>query len=69
MKKEYLGDGLYITFDGFGWWITSENGVDVLNRIYLEPNVYEALKSYHDRTLDMYSQPPKGDTAQGGEGL
>jgi hypothetical protein len=35
MSKQYLGDGVYIDFDGFQVKLTSENGVEVLDTIYL----------------------------------
>lgn len=38
-EKQYLADGVYITYDGYGWWLTTDrgrlDGVD--DRIYLEP--------------------------------
>ena len=53
-EKRYLGDGLYATHDGYGVWLTSEDGVNVLNRVYLEPSVYGALKDY--------MEPEQGET-------
>lgn len=50
-KKDYLGDGLYIDTDGFGISLTAENGVEVLERVYLEPGVFRALLRYTDRVL------------------
>jgi hypothetical protein len=44
--KRYIGDGVYAEYDGFGYWLTTENGVSVTNRIYLEPEVWEALKGF-----------------------
>ncbi len=45
----YLGDGAYAEFDGFGIQLTTENGISVTNRIYLEPEVYEALSLFVSR--------------------
>jgi hypothetical protein len=42
-RKTYLGDGAYVEFDGWSLWLTTENGVNVTNRICLEPEVYRAL--------------------------
>ena len=42
-QKHYLGDGAYAEFDGFGLWVTTENGIEVTNRIYLEPEVMASL--------------------------
>lgn len=39
----YIGDGLYAKHDGFGVDVVSYNGIEVLDRIYLEPQVLEAL--------------------------
>ena len=48
LKKEYLGDSVYATFDGFGIVLTTENGApgDPSNEIILEPEVYEALVQF-----------------------
>lgn len=39
-EKQYLGEGLYYQHDGYGVWLTAEDGKGVTNRVYLEhPNV------------------------------
>lgn len=47
MQKEYLGDAVMVEFDGFGLWLTTDDGNN--QRIYLEPGVYRALTEYVDR--------------------
>ena len=42
--KQYLGDGLYIDFDGLQFVVSAENGVDVTNRIYIEATVWHSMK-------------------------
>lgn len=42
--KRYLGDGVYVEFDGFGITLTTSNGIVDTNTIYLEPEVWENLK-------------------------
>lgn len=66
-NKEYLGDGLYARHDGFGVWLTSENGVRVLNEVYLEPDVYEALKRYMEgvKRGESHDQADDGCQASG----
>ena len=44
--KRYIGDGVYVDFDGFGLVLTTENGIEVTNTIILEPEVYSALVQY-----------------------
>ncbi len=45
MNKEYIGDSVYVHSDGYGFWLTTENGYpdDPRNSIYLEPEVYASL--------------------------
>lgn len=46
MTKEYLGDSVYIEVDDGMFKITTEDGRQVSNTIYLEPAVYQALVRY-----------------------
>jgi hypothetical protein len=46
MRKEYLGDGVYVQHDGYALHLTTENGIETTNNIYLEPEVYVALVNY-----------------------
>ena len=48
MPKQYLGDSVYVVFDGYHVTLTTENGYpdDPRNVIHLEPAVYEALVRY-----------------------
>lgn len=41
-QPEYLGDGVYATFDGYHIWLSTQEG----HRIAVEPAVYMALKAY-----------------------
>lgn len=44
--KVYLGDGVYIEFDGHGLVLTTEDGIRTTNTIVLEVEVYQALLRY-----------------------
>jgi hypothetical protein len=44
--KKYLGDGVYADIENGMILLTSENGISVLDRIYLEPSVFKALRDY-----------------------
>lgn len=41
--KQYLGDGVYAAFDGFGIWLTAEDGIVATDAIYFEPAVLNSL--------------------------
>ena len=43
MKKDYLGDGVYVKLLDYGIELTTENGIEITNTIVLEPDVYSAL--------------------------
>lgn len=45
-QKKYLGDGVYIRFDGFHHVLTTENGITATNIIALDPHVTEALLNH-----------------------
>lgn len=52
MSKTYLGDGAYAEFvNPVSLCLTTEDGVDVTNIIYLEPEVLSALLRYVGATL------------------
>jgi len=44
--KTYLGDGVYVDYDGFSLIITTNNGVVDTNEIYLEPEVVNKLVAF-----------------------
>ena len=46
VSKEYLGDSVYVSFDGYMLTLTTNNGLHDSNTIHLEPEVYEALTKY-----------------------
>lgn len=49
--SDYLGDGVYASFDGYQIWLavnSHENAV-----VALEPAVMHALKKYEQRIIDI----------------
>lgn len=51
--KEYIGDGAYVDFNGHDIRIYTSDGVTETNEIFLERFVYEALKRFIDRVIDL----------------
>jgi hypothetical protein len=50
-EPEYLGDGVYATFDGYHVWLTtgSHERADASNAIALDPGVFNSLVRYRNR--------------------
>ncbi len=42
-KKIHLGDGAYAAFDGYGFVITAENGINATDTVYVEPPALKEL--------------------------
>lgn len=47
--KQYIGDGVYVNYDGHGISLTTEQGLQPDNIIYLEPEVISALEKYTEK--------------------
>jgi len=45
-KSTYIGDGAYAYHDGYGTWVFSHNGIEILDQVYLEPAVWRALVNF-----------------------
>jgi len=46
---DYLGDGVYSIYDGFGIWLHTNDHKHPTDRIYIEPSVLEALNRFVKR--------------------
>lgn len=49
--QEYIGDGVYIEFDGFGIWLRA-NSPDNPEGVYLEPEVLANLNRFAERAFN-----------------
>ena len=52
MPKRYIGDGVYVDFDGFALVLTTSDGISETNRIVLEPEVYGALRAFVEQLAE-----------------
>ena len=57
MMKEYLGDAVYAEYTDRGIELTTEDGIRVTNRIFLEPEVLHALISFAKRAGTESPEP------------
>ena len=46
---DYLGDGVYALFDGYGIWLHANSHDQPTDRVYLEPEILSALNRFADR--------------------
>ena len=54
MRKQYIGDGVYVEHDEEGTLtLTTENGIEVTNRIVVEPGVWSELVAYVARMVEV----------------
>lgn len=53
MNKVYLGDGVYVTFDGYRLVLTTEDGISTTNTIYLDSNVFTSLLAYETKLREL----------------
>ena len=55
-NKEYLGDGVYATNDRYNIQLTTEDGQNVHNTIFLEPTVFSALIAYSKKHIGQSNE-------------
>lgn len=48
---DYLGDGVYVMFDGYSIWLFANDYNDPTDKICLEPSVLEALDRFRERVM------------------
>ena len=48
MNKQYIGDGVYAEYDSYQIKLTSENGIEVIDTIYLDSTMLENLIEYNE---------------------
>lgn len=63
--KTYLGDGVYVGFDGFAAVLTTENGFSVTNEIMLEPAVFAALEVWWRRVKQEPREQARQEESDG----
>ena len=47
--RDYIGDGVYVEFDGFGVWLKANDFFDPTDKVYLEPEVFAKLLHFAER--------------------
>mgnify|MGYP005839422769 CR=1 FL=1 len=47
--EDYIGDGVYVEYDGFGIWLKANDPDLPTDQVYLEPEVLKELNSFAER--------------------
>ena len=47
--RDYIGDGVYVKYDGLGIWLYANDYNSPTDQIYLEPHVLEGLIRFAKR--------------------
>jgi len=54
-QKTYIGDSVYVDTDGYALILTTENGGEPSNTIYLAPSAWADLVAYVERLTQPVS--------------
>lgn len=54
--RTYLGDGVYVAIEDHMVKLTTENGIETTNTIYLEVEVMDALETWWTRMQEKYKR-------------
>lgn len=52
-NQEYLGDGVYAVYDGYGVWLRANDFENPTDKVYLEPSVMRALEAFYLRMAKL----------------
>ena len=52
-NKDYIGDGVYAIFDGYGIWLHANDLENPTDRVYLEPQVLVDLNHFAKRMKQL----------------
>jgi len=55
IEDEYLGDGVYVGFDGFAF-VLDLRGQDDITRIVMEPDIINQLTKYVEQTYKLLKE-------------
>jgi len=57
MIKTYLGDGLYVEFEGYQYKLYTSDGERITNVIYLDPDVLASFLAFIKRVDEARNKP------------
>jgi hypothetical protein len=66
MEDQYLGDGLYVSFDGYQFRLWASNGIGVTNQVFLDGTTLENFERYVEKTKEMIKKIHEDVKSKGG---
>ncbi len=57
-EARYLGDGAYVSFDGFAFTLYTDDGISISNRVVIEPHSISVLLAFA-KTLGVRFEVPR----------
>lgn len=54
---EYIGDGVYAIYDGWGIELRANHHLDSTDKIFLEPEVFDALVKFKELVTKTNQKP------------
>lgn len=54
-EVDYIGDGVYVEFDGYGIMLKTNDQLHSTNEVYLEPEVFNKLVAFRERMKKKYA--------------
>ncbi len=66
IEKRYIGDAVFVDFDGYHIVLTTSDGLVDTNRICLEPSVYLGLIEFEADLRQEIANAQQGDTHKSG---
>ena len=55
-EVDYMGDGVYVEFDGFGIMLKANDHLNPTDEIYLEPEVLDKVIAFRERMKKKYAK-------------
>ena len=56
--QDYIGDGVYVKYDGWGIWLKANDPGQPTDEIYLEPDMLARLNEFAERINERPTMAP-----------
>jgi len=60
--EQYIGDGVYVSFDGYQFVLKANSHKNPTDVIYLDPSVVQAFEEYRQYVKGFFEGQPKEES-------